>query len=256
MFIRGNARCAGNARPAQRDLPNSVRRRFAKCCARSNVDVSARLHRELADARRLPRATPQIAHNPCVLHRGAPFRRAEQQSADGSRARAEQCRGVRRRRVDRHDDHDRHRLSREDRRRAPALAARHESAKRPQHQADRSVGVSEDLLAYLQSPQGKVLTEAPALAAGGAARDGRAAPAASSGRCSRASCSARSARANLGQRNAGEPKWSTFLNGVGVVVLMIGIGFAVSAVVSYFLSQRLGMVQPLSARYSGDTPTP
>jgi hypothetical protein len=53
---------------------------------------------------------------------------------------------------------------------------------------------------------------------------------------------------------SGEPEVAAFLNGVGIVVLMIGVGFAVSAVVSYFLSQRLGLVQSLSARYSGETP--
>jgi hypothetical protein len=53
---------------------------------------------------------------------------------------------------------------------------------------------------------------------------------------------------------AGEPEVATFLNGVGIVVLMIGVGFAVSAVVSYVLSHRLGLVQSLSARYSRETP--
>ena len=56
-------------------------------------------------------------------------------------------------------------------------------------------------------------------------------------------------------RRRGERRSSrTFLSGVGIVVLMIGVGFAVSAVVSYFLSQRLGLVQSLSARYSGEAP--
>ena len=63
-------------------------------------------------------------------------------------------------------------------------------------------------------------------------------------------------RADFREPTAGEPEVTTFLNGVGIVVLMIGIGFAVSAVVSYLLSQRLGLVQSLSRRYSGDTPTP
>ena len=51
-----------------------------------------------------------------------------------------------------------------------------------------------------------------------------------------------------------EPEVSTFLSGVGIVILMIGVGFTVSAVVSYFLSQRLGLVQSLTTRFSGEAP--
>ena len=115
---------------------------------------------------------------------------------------------------------------------------------------------SEDLLAYLQSPQGKMLTEGPVLP--------QAAPRAMGAPLSRIFWSMQSGIV-LGALGGGlmivsgaatnEPELATFLNGVGVVVLMIGIGFAVSAVVSYLLSQRLGLVQSLSARYSGDTPT-
>ena len=115
---------------------------------------------------------------------------------------------------------------------------------------------SEDLLAYLQSPQGKMLTEAPVLP--------QAAPRAIGAPLSRIFWSLQSgivlgalgAGLIVVSSTAGEPEVATFLNGVGIVVLMIGIGFAVSAVVSYVLSQRLGLVQSLTARYSGDTPTP
>jgi hypothetical protein len=115
---------------------------------------------------------------------------------------------------------------------------------------------SEDLLAYLQSPQGKMLTEAPVLP--------QAAPRAMGAPLSRIFGSMQSgivlgalgAGLIVVSSTAGEPEVATFLNGVGIVVLMIGIGFAVSALVSYFLSQRLGLVQSLTARYSGDTPTP
>ena len=115
---------------------------------------------------------------------------------------------------------------------------------------------SEDLLAYLQSPQGKLLTEAPILP--------QAAPRAMGAPLSRIFWSLQSGivLGALGgglmfvSATAGEPEVITFLNGIGIVVLMIGIGFAVSAVVSYLLSQRLGLVGPLRARYSGDTPTP
>ena len=112
---------------------------------------------------------------------------------------------------------------------------------------------SEDLLAYIQSPQGKTLTEGPILP--------QAAPRAISAPLSRIFWSLQSGIV-LGALGGGlmvvsgttnEAEVATFLNGVGIVVLMIGLGFAVSAIVSYLLSQRLGLVQSLSARYSGGT---
>jgi hypothetical protein len=115
---------------------------------------------------------------------------------------------------------------------------------------------SEDLLAYIQSPQGKALTEGPIMP--------QAAPRAIGAPLSRIFWSMQSGIV-LGALGGGlmvvsgttdEVEVGTFLHGVGVVVLMIGIGFAVSAVVSYLLSQRLGLVQSLTRRYSGDTPTP
>ncbi|HUP41296.1 MAG TPA: hypothetical protein VM115_14325 [Vicinamibacterales bacterium] len=114
---------------------------------------------------------------------------------------------------------------------------------------------SEDLLAYIQSPQGKVLTEGPIMP--------QAASRAIGAPLSRIFWSIQSGIV-LGALGAGlmfvsstgEPEVATFLHGVGVVVLMIGIGFTVSAVVSYVLSQRLGLVQTPPARYSGDVPTP
>lgn len=115
---------------------------------------------------------------------------------------------------------------------------------------------SEDLLAYLQSPQGKMLTEGPVLP--------QVPTRAMSAPLSRIFWSMQSGivLGALGgglivvSGTTGEPEVGTFLNGVGIVVLMIGIGFAVSAVVSYFLSHRLGLVQSLTRRYSGDAPTP
>ena len=115
---------------------------------------------------------------------------------------------------------------------------------------------SEDLLAYLQSPQGKALTEGPVMP--------QAAPRAMSAPLGRIFWSMQSGIV-LGALGGGlivvsstatEPEVVTFLNGVGIVVLMIGIGFAVSAAVSYLLSHRLGLVQSLTRRYSGDTLTP
>jgi hypothetical protein len=114
---------------------------------------------------------------------------------------------------------------------------------------------SEDLLAYLQSPQGKMLTDMPVLP--------QAAPRTMGAPLSRIFWSLQSGIV-ISALGAGlmfvsgsaaeEPDVAQFLNGVGVVVLMIGLGFAISAVVSYLLSQRLGLLQSASTRYSGDTP--
>lgn len=112
---------------------------------------------------------------------------------------------------------------------------------------------SEDLLAYIQSPQGKALTEGPILP--------QAAPRAIGAPLSRIFWSLQSGivLGALGgalmvvSSTTDEAEVATFLNGVGIVVLMIGLGFAVSAVVSYLLSQRLGLVQSLTARYSNGT---
>jgi hypothetical protein len=38
------------------------------------------------------------------------------------------------------------------------------------------------------------------------------------------------------------------------VVLAIGAGFLISSIISFFLSNRLGLVKPLSSRYSGEAP--
>lgn len=115
---------------------------------------------------------------------------------------------------------------------------------------------SEDLLNYLQSPAGKLLTEVPSLPQS-APRAAMAAP------LSRIfwSLQAGIVIGALGggllfvSRNTTFPEVSTFVGGIGVVILMIGIGFTISAAVSYFLSQRLGLVQPLSARYNGEAHT-
>jgi hypothetical protein len=114
---------------------------------------------------------------------------------------------------------------------------------------------SEDLLHYLQSPAGKLLTEVPSLPQA-APRAAMAAP------LSRIfwALQAGIVIVALGtgllvvSRNASVPEVAEFLGGIGVVILTIGVGFTISAVVSYFLSHRLGLVQSLSARYSGETP--
>ena len=116
-------------------------------------------------------------------------------------------------------------------------------------------GSSEELLAYLQSPAGKLLTETPALPQA-APRAIMAAP------LSRIFWSLQ-AGIVIGALGAGlifvsgspdDAEVTTFLRGVGTVILAIGVGFTVSAAVSYFLSQRLGLMQSLTTRYSGEAP--
>lgn len=113
---------------------------------------------------------------------------------------------------------------------------------------------SEELLVYLQSPAGKFLTDAPSLPQ-------TAAPRAMSAPLNRIfwSIQAGIVIGALGagliyvSRNAPIPEVYQLLNGMGIVVLTIGIGFTASAAVSFLLSQRLGLVQ-LPPRYSGETP--
>jgi hypothetical protein len=113
---------------------------------------------------------------------------------------------------------------------------------------------SDELIAYLQSPAGKMLTEAPALP--------QAAPRPMNAPLGRIFWSLQSGIV-VGALGSGLIFVSTsvlnyevrqFLYGVGIVVLTIGIGFAVSAAVSYVLSQRLGLVQSVSRRHSGEAP--
>jgi hypothetical protein len=114
---------------------------------------------------------------------------------------------------------------------------------------------SEDLLAYLQSPAGKLLTDVPSLPPS-APRTTMAAPLSRIFWALQAGIVIVALGAGLlvVSRNASVPEVSEFLGGIGVVLLMIGIGFTISAAVSYFLSHRLGLVQSLSARYGGETP--
>ena len=115
---------------------------------------------------------------------------------------------------------------------------------------------SEDLLAYLQSPQGKSLTGAPALPQPAARMMD--AP------LNRIFWSLQ-AGAVLAFGGAGFVFVSSRLTGdvqevtpvifaFGIVVLTIGIGFLVSSVIAFLLSQRLGLVRSLSTRFSGEAP--
>lgn len=114
---------------------------------------------------------------------------------------------------------------------------------------------SDDLIAYLQSPAGKALTEPPVVP--------QATARPMSAPLSRIFWSLQSGivvsalgtgLVVVGRTIAANEELANVLDGFGIVVLMIGIGFTVSAAVSYFLSQRLGLVQSLTTRFSGETP--
>ena len=115
---------------------------------------------------------------------------------------------------------------------------------------------SEELLAYLQSPAGKALIEPAAVPQPGPRPMPMNAP------LSRIFWSLQSGIvvSTLGaglifvSRGVATDEFAQLLYGVGIVVATIGLGFAISAAVSYVLSQRLGLIQPLSARYSGEAP--
>ena len=115
---------------------------------------------------------------------------------------------------------------------------------------------SDELLAYLQSPAGKTLIE-PAVVPQAGPR-----PMPMNAPLSRIFWSLQSGIvvSTLGtglifvSRGVATDEFAQILYGVGIVVLTIGLGFAISAAVSYVLSQRLGLIQSLSARYSGEAP--
>ena len=115
---------------------------------------------------------------------------------------------------------------------------------------------SDELLAYLQSPAGKSLIE-PAVVPQAGPR-----PMPMNAPLSRIFWSLQSGIvvSTLGvgliivSRGVATDEFARFLYGVGIVVLTIGLGFAISAAVSYILSQRLGLIQSLSPRYHGEAP--
>ena len=119
---------------------------------------------------------PEIAHNPRSSSASAGSRsRTTIRGSKRARASA-QRRRVRRYRAHRHDHHDRHHLSRAE----PSSNTGAGSAPcKAQNELNTKLidrfASSDDLLAYLQSPQGKVLTEPPALPQAAPRGDGRAA---------------------------------------------------------------------------------
>jgi hypothetical protein len=110
---------------------------------------------------------------------------------------------------------------------------------------------SEELLAYLQSPAGRALTELPALPQARASR-GMNAPLGRIFWSMQAGIvlSALGIGAILVSSRFEEIGEVIFAQ--GAVILAIGIGFVASAAVSFFLSKRLGLVQPPPASYSPD----
>jgi hypothetical protein len=115
---------------------------------------------------------------------------------------------------------------------------------------------SEELLAYLQSPAGKTLIEPAALPQTSPRPMPMNAP------LSRIFWSLQSGivvgALGIGLMivgsNVANVEVHEVLRGFGIVLLLIGVGFAISAAVSFFLSQRLGLVQPMSTRYGGEAP--
>jgi hypothetical protein len=110
---------------------------------------------------------------------------------------------------------------------------------------------SEELLAYLQSPAGRALTELPALPQASTPR-GMNAPLGRIFWSMQAGIvlAALGAGAILVSHRFAEIGEVIFAQ--GAVILAIGIGFVASAVVSFLLSKRLGLVQPPAASYSPD----
>ena len=115
---------------------------------------------------------------------------------------------------------------------------------------------SDELLAYLQSAPGRALTDAPALPQ--PALRGMDAPLGRIFWSLQAGSVLAFAGAGLlfvsGRMRDDFMMISPTIFAFGTVVLTVGVGFLASSAFSFFLSQRLGLVRPLSARYSGEAP--
>jgi hypothetical protein len=113
---------------------------------------------------------------------------------------------------------------------------------------------SDELLAYLQSPAGRALTEMPVLPQARVPR-GMTAPLGRIFWSMQAGIvlSALGIGAILVSNRFEEIGEVIFAQ--GAVILAIGIGFVASAAVSFLLSKRLGLVQPPAPSYSPDNPS-
>jgi hypothetical protein len=117
---------------------------------------------------------------------------------------------------------------------------------------------NQELLAYLQSPQGRQLTDAPALP--------HRAPRIMDAPLNRIFWSLQAgavlACGGVGMLIASNrlqgdllPEGASVMLTFGLVVLTVGAGFLLSSAIAYFLSQRLGLlVRPLVSGYSGEAP--
>ena len=113
---------------------------------------------------------------------------------------------------------------------------------------------SDELLAYLQSPQGRTLVEPPAMPQRTRAMDaplGRIFWSLQAGAVI-AFAGAGVLFAASRMENELAIVAPTF-TALGTVVLTVGLGFLSSSAISYLLSQRLGLLQPFTARAGGET---
>jgi hypothetical protein len=114
---------------------------------------------------------------------------------------------------------------------------------------------SDELLGYLQSQQGRLFADAPLSQGMTRAAD---APLARVFWSLQAGAVLACAGAGLlfasGRMQDDLSVVSSPISAFGVVVLAVGVGFLVSSIISFLLSQRLGLVQPLPARHGGEAP--
>lgn len=115
---------------------------------------------------------------------------------------------------------------------------------------------SDELLAYLQSPQGRTLTEAPALPQPSAramdAPIGRIFWSLQAGAV--IACGGAGLLFAASRMQDDLAVVAPTLVAFGTVVLTVGVGFLISSAISFLLSQRLGLVRPLSGRVNGEAP--
>jgi hypothetical protein len=115
---------------------------------------------------------------------------------------------------------------------------------------------SDELLAYLQSPAGRGLTDMPTLPQGSTGH-GMTAPLGRIFWSMQAGTVLAAAGLGLlfiGNRAELDAEIQNVFFALGIFVLTVGAGFVVSSGISYFLSHRLGLIQPLTSRLNSETP--